>query len=252
MNKPLFSLIEIEINHSCNLACSYCPNANHERIEKGEMSTQQFLKIIGQLKDIEYSGLVSFHFYNEPLLCSKLNEFTEILKQYLPKTRLQIYSNGLFLNLERTMELFALGVDYFIITKHEMIKNDFVFDKTYEALSEELKKKVVYKNYQDIELNNRGGLIPHLSENKEKDFSEFPCMIANLFTVITIKGNVLPCYEDFNQSEVMGNINDNHIQEIWNSGKYMEFREVLRKKRKNSKSELCKNCNNFTVISGDW
>jgi radical SAM protein with 4Fe4S-binding SPASM domain len=252
MNDPLFSLVEIEINHSCNLACSYCPNATAQRIETGEMSETQFRKIMIQLKDLGYKGLVSFHFYNEPLLCSKLNLFTAILKTELPEVRLQIYSNGLFLTLERTMELFEIGVDFFVITKHEAVKGDFVFEKTYKKLDDEFKKKIILKNFEEIELNNRGGLLPHLSENKEKDYSEFPCMIAKMFTVITLKGNVLPCYEDFNQTEVMGNINDNHIKEIWNSEHYSKFRNDLRKKRKLSDSALCKQCNNFTVISGEW
>lgn len=252
MKEKLFSLVEIEINHSCNLACSYCPNAKNERIEKGEMTIQQFNLIVEQLTEINYEGLVSFHFYNEPLLCTKLNEFTKLLKSKLPKARLQIYSNGLFLNLSRTLELFEIGVDFFVITKHEAIKGSFVFDETYKKLSDEFRKKIVYKDFKEIELNNRGGLIPHLSNNKEKNYSEFPCMIANMFTVITLKGNVLPCYEDFNQTEVMGNINENHIKDIWNSDHYTKFRQDLRKKRRLSNSELCKQCNNFTIISGEW
>jgi radical SAM protein with 4Fe4S-binding SPASM domain len=252
MKERLFSLVEIEINHSCNLACSYCPNSNSERIEKGEMSLEQFNLITDQLAELNYEGLVSFHFYNEPLLCTKLNEFTAILKNKLPKVRLQIYSNGLFLTLSRTMELFEKGVDFFVITKHEAIKGNFVFDETYEKLEEKYRNKIVYKNFKDIELNNRGGLIPHLSENKEKNYTEFPCMIANMFTVITLKGNVLPCYEDFNQAEVMGNVNEDHIKEIWNSNHYTKFRQKLRTKRRLSDSNLCKQCNNFTIISGEW
>jgi radical SAM protein with 4Fe4S-binding SPASM domain len=246
-----FSLIEIEINHSCNLACSYCPNALHKRIETGEMSTELFTNLMQQLEEKDYQGLVSFHFYNEPLLCSKLDLFVEILKAHVPKARLQIYSNGQFLNFKRTMELIELGVDYFCITKHEQMKAGYVFDTTIEMLSEENKKKVTYHKFSQIELNNRGGLLPHLNK-KEKNYSGFPCMIAQVFTVVTLKGNVLPCYEDFNQTEVMGNIGEKNIFEIWKSAPYVNFRKELKSKRSDSSSELCKKCDNFTIVSDDW
>lgn len=248
----LFSIIEIEINSNCNLACSYCPNADHNRIESGEMTKETFSVLMDQLKELKFEGIVSFHFYNEPLLCKQLNYFVGELKKELPKVRLQIYSNGMFLNFERTTELFSLGVDYFVITKHEKIQANFIFDKTYELLNESLKKRVIYKYFEDIELNNRGGLLPHLSQNKEKDYSMFPCMIAKMFTVITLKGNVLTCYEDFNQEQVMGNIRVDTLRNIWFSSKYIKFRKELAKKRIDSSYELCRNCNNFTVISSEW
>ena len=248
----MFKLIEIEINHHCNLSCSYCPNSKFERIEKGEMATELFIRLMSQLRDIEYNGLVMFHFYGEPLLCSKLDEFIKIMKEYIPDARLQIYSNGLFLNFKRIMELFHLGVDYFVVTKHEEIKENFIFEKTLDKLEQKYKERIIYNKYTEIELNNRGGLLPHLEKKGEKDFTGFPCMIAQLYTVITLKGNVLPCYEDFNQTEVMGNIGENSIKEIWNSPRYVEFRSFLKKKRGLSNSNLCKNCDNFTVISKDW
>ena len=246
-----FSLIEIEINHSCNLACSYCPNALHKRKETGEMSTELFTRLMKQLKDKDYQGLVSFHFYNEPLLCSKLDLFIEILKKHFPKARLQIYSNGQFLSYKRTMELIDLGVDYFCITKHEQMKAGYIFEKTLEQLSEENKKKVTFHKFNQIELNNRGGLLPHLNK-EEKNYSNFPCMIAQVFTVVTLLGNVLPCYEDFNQTEVMGNVGEMNIYDIWDTEHYSKFRKDLKKKRSNSSSELCKKCDNFTIVSDDW
>lgn len=246
-----FSLIEIEINHSCNLACSYCPNAEHKRIETGEMDTDLFKKLMKQLAEIDYDGLVSFHFYNEPLLCSKLDLFVGLLRDMVPKARLQLYSNGLFINYKRFRELVDLGVNYFCITRHEGIKEDFAFQKTLDQLTPEELKKVIFHNYKQIELNNRGGLLPHLN-NEKKDFSKFPCQIAQMFTVVTLKGNVLPCYEDFYQKEIMGNINDTHIKEIWESEHYKNFRRELKSKRSTSSSKLCQNCDNFTVVSDDW
>ncbi len=252
MKEKMFNLIEIEINHGCNLSCSYCPNSSYERIEQGEMKIEVFELLMQQLKDLDYQGLVSFHFYNEPLLCSKLDLFVKLLKEYIPKARLQIYSNGLFLNYERTMELIEKGVDYFCITKHEKMKENYVFDQTMKKLSDENKKKVIYNSYTQIELNNRGGLLSHLENRTKKNYSKFPCMIAQVFTVVTVKGNVLPCYEDFNQTETMGNIQQMHIRDIWKQERYQKFRKELKKARENSSSSLCQNCDNFTVVSNEW
>jgi len=65
--------------------------------------------------------------------------------------------------------------------------------------------------------------------------------------VITVKGNVLTCYEDYNQKNIMGNINDEHIKEIWLKEDYVKFRNDL-KKGFRSKYEVCKTCNNMQVI----
>ena len=39
-------------------------------------------------------------------------------------------------------------------------------------------------------------------------------------------GNVVPCTQVSNNELVMGNVNENTLEEIWNGEKYKKFREM--------------------------
>ncbi|WP_052590722.1 radical SAM/SPASM domain-containing protein [Halobacteriovorax marinus] len=239
LSRGMFSVVEIEINSHCNMACSYCPNSEHERLEKGEMSTETFIRIMQQLKEIEFKGRVSYHFYNEPLLCKKLDEFVVLTKEFLPSCIIDIYSNGTLLTKKRLEKLFELGVDKFTITEHEGTKPGYIFKKVYKDLDEAQKKKVHFQGHEKLDLSNRGGLLEHLST---QDISSVPCYIPLYLVVITLNGNVLPCYDDFYQNHSMGNIHDQHIEEIWNSEKYNNFRKLLREKNGRKSNPVCEKC----------
>ena len=65
-----FRSVALEISTSCNRTCYYCPNQlNGTPTDFMEEST--FNEIINQLKTISFSGIIDYHFYNEPLLANK-------------------------------------------------------------------------------------------------------------------------------------------------------------------------------------
>lgn len=238
----LFLGLEIEINHGCNMACSYCPNSTTERKEQGHMNESTFRELMGQLKDLQYKGRLCYHFYNEPLSSDHLEAFVEISKTYCPETKSEIYTNGTLLSYERFKSLESSGVDRFYITKHEDTPK-IIFDKTFSRLSPEEKEKVRYVGHENLILSNRGGEIDVGPTPPLK----LPCHIPRTGVVITLRGNVLACYEDYAQKNEMGNILENHIWEIWTSPKYVQFRENL-KKGKRELYEVCGRCNNRQVI----
>ncbi len=203
--------VEIEINHHCNLACHYCPNVNSKRNEEGEMSMELFSKIIQQLADIKYEGRICYHFYNEPLLHPKLEDFVSFSKKILPKSRSEIFTNGMFLTLDKYKELIKAGVDKFVVTKHQGLKK-IAFDDTFINLSEEEKKNIKFMDYSELIYTNRGGLVDY-GRPLEKGPLNRLCLIPTVSAVITVKGNVLTCYEDYNQKNIMGNINEEHIRD---------------------------------------
>lgn len=244
VNFPL--AVEIEINSDCNLACPYCPNSIAERKEKGHMDRSLFVEILSQLQSFQYSGRVSYHFYNEPTLSDQLVDYIKLTRQYLSKARIDLYSNGTNLDKAKIEELTTAGVDKFSLTKH-FKSNTQTLEKAVQILPDEIKQRLQINSYKDIQLTNRGGAL-QIRVKDQKPPLRLPCFIPNCALVITVKGNVVPCYEDYFQKHVMGNVLKTHILDIWNSETYLEFRNTLKAGNRDL-LDVCKTCNNAWIIS---
>lgn len=240
----MFNAIEIEINHGCNKACSYCPVSTLERIEKGHMSLEIYEELISQLKDLNYEGRISYDFYNEPTLSPHLESYIAKAKSTLPKTSIELYSNGTLLSMDRFQKLNSAGVDKFIITKHEGI-GAYIFEETMAKLSTDEMAKVDYRDFTKLRLTNRGGVLPHIPYEKKTD--DLPCMIPSMMLTVTVNGNVVPCFEDFYQKNQMGNIMEKKLKDIWASESYMTFRKKLFL-GKRAEFDACKSCSRLEVL----
>ncbi len=238
-----FSCLEIEINSQCNRSCSYCPNSVSKRKEEGEMKPELFLKIMTDLQAISYAGSLSFQFYNEPLLALKLDWFVETARSYLPRSKFLLYSNGTLLTIDRFRTLRKLGINKFIVTKHASV-GSFEFERTWVMMREEEKTSVDYRHYTDLTLTNRGGAVNAGPQNIPP---LLPCFIPEFLTVITVKGHVLPCFEDYHQELIMGDVSTEPLKDIWNSKKYSLFRSNLKKGLRHLEGP-CKKCNRLEVL----
>lgn len=245
MNNRLPLAIEIEINSNCDLTCTYCPNAESKRIETGFMSPAQYEHIMKDLQKYNYSGRISYHFYNEPTLSPHLNDFVSMTKKYLPYARPVLFTNGLSLNAEKINRLSEAGIENFIIT--EQMKTDLSsIDGALLEVSKDVKSKVQKKSFKKLRFTNRGGLLGNIGGKTDLPL-KIPCFIPRSLMVITVKGNIIPCYEDFFQKHIMGNIFEQSIMDIWTSQKYIDFRNEL-KTGNRALFEVCRDCNNSLII----
>lgn len=233
--EDMFCNVEIEINSNCNRKCSYCPNFSYVRKEQGEMEEFVFIKIMDDLKCIGYSDRITFHFYGEPLLCRKLDKYVQITANKIPDAYPVLFTNGDFLSRKRLEGLEQFGIKYFVVTQQEEWRNGF--RQIYNSLPEKLKEKVFYRTYNEIDYNNRGGLI---DKKNIKTFS-YACTLPSTMLQITLKGNVLPCCNDYEQLNVMGNVCEKSLLEIWESNSFKEFRHNLLEGNR-QKYMPCKNC----------
>ena len=70
-----------------------------------------------------------------------------------------------------------------------------------------------------------------LYENDEKlksksHYSDQYCEYPWLSLTVMADGNVVPCTQISNNELVLGNVNNNTLEEIWNSKEYEEFRKM--------------------------
>ncbi|MCR9204330.1 MAG: SPASM domain-containing protein [Halobacteriovoraceae bacterium] len=240
------SVVEIEINHHCNLACSYCPNRDHERIEKGEMSLEDYESILLQLVEIGFKGRISHEFYGEPTLHTQFEKIVSLTKKHLPHIKLELYTNATKMPKARLLDLMERGIDQFIVTKHEGIKN-LELEKYWDELTQEQKDKILLKGFTEIYMTNRGGLLENVGGEKQP---LLPCQIPSFLMTITVKGNVLPCFEDFFQNHEMGNVFKTPLKEIWNSPEYVKLRKDLRHGLRHV-YKTCENCNRIQTKRPD-
>lgn len=239
----LFRHIEIEINHNCNMACSYCPNSIAKRIEEGQMTFQTFENLISQLCDLSFNGVMSFSFYSEPTLNSNLVKFISFAKSKLD-IRVELYTNGSILDLKMFTDLENSGVDLFIVTRHEKTPN-YIFKETFNKLTTDQRKRIKYRDYSEINLTNRGGILKDIKGKTNTTFLK--CLIPKNMLTVTLQGNVVPCFEDFFQQNQMGNVNNQHLKDIWDSEKYLKFRENLSLGLRHM-YKACEGCNRLEVL----
>jgi radical SAM protein with 4Fe4S-binding SPASM domain len=238
-NHRLPLTIEIEINSHCNMACDYCPNSVDTRVETGDMDFGLYLLLMSQLKERDYRGRIAFDFYNEPMLAKNFNQIVSTTKEYLPHCLISLYTNGTYINDTATAkQLIDLGIGEIVVTKHEDVEK-FEFEKVYQALEEVYQTKYTLRNYKELRLTNRGGSLQNVGPNA---IGNVPCRIPYIMMTVTVKGNVLPCFEDYKQENIMGNIEDEHILDIWNNQKFNQFRkDLLMGKR--DQYNICNQCN---------
>ena len=100
------------------------------------------------------------------------------------------------------------------------------------------------KRRLDESLPNYGGNIPQDSDGRELGFCNFPFRKL----VISYKGDVLLCCNDFMYNTNFGNVMDHNILNCWNSDNFNVIRnELLQSQR----TGLCENCNdsqNYNVF----
>lgn len=236
--------VAIETNAYCNRRCSYCPNSKYDRgtDRDAKMSEKIFRKIIDELAELNYYRTVYFNIYNEPLTDERLPEFIGYTRYRLPKTTIEISTNGDYLDYSLYCLLLEKGVNRFVISIHGE-KPSVKLAETFKNISEKEKTKNlivrnVYKDYingQDV-FFNRGGAIrinKRLADSK-------PCEYV-LACNIDYTGKVILCCNDYSGEHVFGNVENQPLRDIWLDKNYMILRNRIALGYRDL--SICKKCN---------
>lgn len=245
-NWDSFNTVAIETTTSCNRTCSYCPVSNHRNAhskESASITDETFLNILIQLSNLDFSGKLALQGYGEPLLDPNLKQRITLSRKYLPNAYITINSNGDFLTEKKLQELLDCGLCHIYITNHSKQKS---IPKHLQAILEKPALKNYVSYYQELKkLQNRGGSIDISDFEKEnrtagKKDSE-KCITSARTLNIRADGEIIFCDNDYEKNFAVGNVNQNSIEEIWFSQKYVKIREQIRKQT--FTQELCQKCN---------
>ncbi|MBF0290109.1 MAG: SPASM domain-containing protein [SAR324 cluster bacterium] len=232
LTRPAESLevVEIEVNDFCNRSCMYCPNSlltgNRSEKSKHIMKPELFRSIISQLASLDFSGRLSFHLYNEPLLCPNIEEYVHHAHKELRKSFIVLYTNGDLLDDEKYCSLMKSGVDQIFVTQHD-----------YDAVKK--RPNQIVQSPNDFEVSSRGGAC---KTNHTKLPLSYPCYAPTNMMIITVTGDLLLCHEDAFRDYVIGNLQQSPIDEVWNSKKIKAIRAALVQGRRDVATTLCRRC----------
>lgn len=238
-NTDIFTSLVVETTTYCNRRCTYCPNSIFERSTKKNeslMPEKMFKKIIDELKGINYKGKIFPFLYGEPLLDRRLPDLIGYAHKTLPEAKIVIYTNGDFLDIDKTDELYKCGVSYFVITLHTYTKSNI--DKV-KRLITHIKKtgkklKVLCQVLdKHTALSARTGLVK-VENKKEEDLT---CLDP---IVINYRGDVLICCHDYLGVSSMGNVREEKLIDIWNKSDFMRIRNQLRNRKYSL--DICNSC----------
>jgi MoaA/NifB/PqqE/SkfB family radical SAM enzyme len=104
-------MVEIEVFSYCNRRCWFCPNSIVDRHSSTEyMSEDLYLRVLAQLSEINYEGMISYSRYNEPLADRIILRRIEQARSRLPGALLHTNTNGDYLTPAYLDELASAGL----------------------------------------------------------------------------------------------------------------------------------------------
>jgi len=272
-NKEVFKrqlrLIEIETFSYCNRKCWFCPNSFIDRISDNKVMPEEvYLDLLSQLKEVDFSGELTFSRYNEPL--SRRELFVKRVKQartILPDAVLRSNTNGDYVTRDFIEELCDTGFDQLWIQQY--LGNNEKYN--HEKMRKRSEKKIAKLGLPatlvtdisgcklEYDLTHRGMTIHIRSRNFELDGSSRgdTVQIAGSYTrtqrceqpfnnmYIDYDGTVMICCAlrsdvPAHASGIMGHTSDGKLWDIYASDKYKPWRE--HHKLEGPKEGFCKSC----------
>ena len=255
---PLPTEIEISESGICNRKCSFCPRSAPDFKDIKEFISKELIsKVVKELRELNYSGVIRFSGFVEPLLDKKIYDHINTIKRYLPLARVEVVTTGDPLNLDRLKKLFNSGLDKLIISAYDgkddvikfqkMVKESNLNTDQYIIRDRSLPEEESF----GIALSNRSGMM----ENADfkipslKNPLNNPCYIPSYTLFFDYLGDVLMCPHDWGKKIILGNLKKENLLDIWFSERSMKIRKNL--VNSNRKFEPCNVCDVEGTLIGE-
>lgn len=274
----------IETTNYCNLKCSMC-NYRFMSRPKTHMQFTLFKKIIDEIRHYPSITGIDLQMWGEPLLNPDIFRMIEYSVDKIPIVRLN--TNGRLLTEENRKKLLNSGLKHLTISIDATTKDtydkircngdfDAVVNNTNKLLKLKGKCNLPYTIVQMIEMKHNMSEIDDFKKiwkdnadrvdivrlsslsnpkndydcNRIKDYNlhKVPfCGILWTRMCIYSNGDVPFCYADYDGKNLLGNVYESKIVDIWNSDKAFRLRDNFRH-NKNLPKE-CQYCNEYDRTS---
>jgi MoaA/NifB/PqqE/SkfB family radical SAM enzyme len=214
---PMPSLIELNLTELCNRKCVFCPrvDGNAYPNQALHMSLDLARKIADDLRGIEYRGTVTLCGYGEPMLHPKLPELVALFGDI----RVEIVTNGDFLDGKRIKQIVEAGIDYFIVSLYDGPEQIEKFEAAFagaECTNYLLRDR--WHTEADefgLKLTNRAGSVD-IGPQEPVD-QQRACFYPSYQMMIDWNGDVLLCPQDWSKLHRHGSLAFQTVMEVWTS-----------------------------------
>ena len=235
-NTPIPSEVEISESGICNRKCSFCPRSDPNYPDLNEfISKNLHNKLCDELKEINFSGLIIYSGFVEPMLDKNIYNLVNYAKKTNPSARVEIISNGDVLNEKRLKKIYESGLDRLQISLYDGEDQFKKFQQLGKSLNLSEEQYVLRKRYlseeQDfgITLSNRGGMLTKSTYKiaPKAEPVNSTCNYPSYKFFLDYNGDVLMCSHDWGKKNILGNLKNQSLKDIWLSEKSMDARKKL-------------------------
>ena len=255
---PLPTEIEISESGTCNRKCAFCPRSAPDFEDKKEfISENLIIKVAEELKLLDYSGVIRFSGFVEPMLDKNIYNHIKTFKEFLPKCRIELVSNGDPVNVKRLEKLFNHGLDKILFSAYDGQENVRKLQSIVDAcdLNEDQyiirDRSLPEEDDFGITLSNRAGMMENAEFKiaKLKKPSNNSCYIPAYTLFFDYLGDVLICPHDWGKKIILGNLNKENLIDIWFSEQSMKIKKKL--SNNNRKFSPCNVCDVNGTLMGE-
>lgn len=250
--------LDIEASASCQMRCPMCLRRSIPSIKEGAMDFKLYKKIVDEASDRGvYSIKLSWR--GEPLLNPRIVEMVRYAKDKGIKD-VAFLTNGERLTPKLTEELIEAGLDWisFSIDGLGEIYERIRWPETFEGITRKVRHLKEYRDNKGlkkplIRVQTIWGAVKNNPEeyfeywekladkvyiiadqlrfSSKKPFPRVPnyiCPEPWRRLVISAKGIVPNCISDYEELNVLGDVNKQTLYEIWHGDKINKVRELIR------------------------
>lgn len=263
MEATWFTSFDISVCGACNRRCLFCPRSNTQAFPNKQeyLSLDLLLKLLKELRAIDYKSRLSFSGFSEPLLHKDLSQMIRLVRKYLADVTLTVITNGDLLTPSGLSEFFRNGLTQIKISLYDgphqiehfrkMKEEAGLSDEQVEIRARYVSADLVdYSSIPGFFLSNRAGAL--------KDEKYFPklaeplnrvCYYPFYMVMLDYNGDVLLCPHDWHKKLIIGNLYNSSLYELWTSKEMMNVRRTLKNNSRNFKP--CNECNIDGTFKGE-
>ena len=234
--RPLDSILTVEVNTTelCNRTCVFCPRHDPEVFPNRNlhMTPKGARTIAKELGRNGYKGKISFSGFGENFLNPLFHRIIFHFRLYLPKATLECNTNGDKLTRDYASKLFDSGLDLLYVNIYDGPEQIEKFDKILKPWKDKYKYRMHY-NEEDygLFLNNRSGTIDWIGieDSDVESLKGKPCYYPFYKMFVDWNGDVLFCSNDWGREHIVGNLQQQTLQDVWFSKPMTKIRNRLAK-----------------------